>query len=57
MLVISRKVGETFMIGDNISVTVCGVRNNQVKIGIEAPADIEIHREEIFKKIQLIRMK
>ena len=51
MLILTRKSGESLMIGD-ISVTVLGVKGNQVRIGINAPKDIAVHREEIFDKIQ-----
>ena len=52
MLILTRRVGETLMIGDAVTVTVLGVKGNQVRIGIEAPKDTEVHREEIFNKIQ-----
>jgi len=52
MLILSRRMGETIMIGDDVTVTVLGVRNNQVRLGIDAPKDISIHREEIYKRIQ-----
>ena len=52
MLVLTRRSGETLHIGDNISVTVLEVRGNQAKIGVEAPKDIPVHREEIYLKIQ-----
>tara|TARA_X000000368_G_C22390523_1_gene433057 strand:- start:145 stop:327 length:183 start_codon:yes stop_codon:yes gene_type:complete len=52
MLILTRKSGESLMIGEDISVTVLGVKGNQVRIGINAPKDIAVHREEIFDKIQ-----
>lgn len=52
MLILSRYIGETLMIGDSVAVTVLGVKGNQVRIGINAPKDVEVHREEIYMKIQ-----
>jgi carbon storage regulator len=52
MLILTRRVGEALMIGDNISISVLGVKGNQVRIGIDAPKDVAVHREEIFQKIQ-----
>ncbi len=52
MLILSRRVGETIMIGDNITVTVLGVQGNQIRIGINAPSDVSVHREEIYKRIK-----
>lgn len=52
MLILTRRVGETLMIGDNIKVTVLGVNGNQVRIGTSAPTDVEVHREEIFDRIK-----
>jgi carbon storage regulator len=51
MLILTRRVGETLMIGDDIAVTVLGVKGNQVRIGVKAPKDVAVHREEIFEKI------
>ncbi len=52
MLVLTRKLGETIVISDNIKVTVIGVSGKQVKLGIEAPRGISVHREEVFQKIK-----
>ncbi|MBF8780973.1 carbon storage regulator CsrA [Pseudomonas fulva] len=52
MLILSRKVGETIVINDNIRVTVLGIKGNQVRIGVEAPADVSVHREEIQERIK-----
>lgn len=52
MLILTRRVGETVMIGDNVAVTVLGVKGNQVRIGIKAPKDTPVHREEIFERIR-----
>ena len=52
MLILTRKVGETLMIGDDIEVTVLAVTGNQVRIGIDAPIEIPVHREEIYQKIR-----
>jgi len=52
MLILTRKVGESIMIGDSIEVKVLGIRSGQIKIGVEAPKDITVHREEIHKRIQ-----
>lgn len=52
MLILTRRVGETLMIGDNVKVTVLGVKGNQVRIGVDAPKDVTVHREEIYQRIQ-----
>lgn len=52
MLILTRRVGETLMIGDEVSVTVLGVKGNQVRIGVNAPKTVSVHREEIYQRIQ-----
>jgi carbon storage regulator len=52
MLILTRRVNETLMIGDQITVTVLGVKGNQVRLGVNAPKDVAVHREEIFERIK-----
>ena len=52
MLILNRRVGETLMVGDEVTVTVLGVKGNQVRIGVNAPKEVPVHREEIYQRIQ-----
>jgi len=52
MLILTRRVGESLMIGDEVNVTVLGIKGNQVRIGVNAPKDVAVHREEIYQRIQ-----
>lgn len=55
MLILTRKAGETVLLGDDISITVLSVRGNQVKLGVKAPKDVSVHREEIYKRIRQLQ--
>jgi carbon storage regulator CsrA len=55
MLILTRRIGETLMIGDEIAVTVVGVSGSQVRVGIEAPKDVEVHREEVYERVKAER--
>ena len=52
MLILTRRIGETLMVGDDVTITVLGVKGNQVRIGVNAPKDVAVHREEIYQRIQ-----
>ncbi|AXH82369.1 TPA: carbon storage regulator CsrA [Haemophilus influenzae] len=55
MLILTRKVGESILIGDDISITVLSVRGNQVQLGVEAPKEVSVHREEIYQRIKQMK--
>ncbi|WGE89957.1 carbon storage regulator CsrA [Actinobacillus arthritidis] len=54
MLILTRKIGESLLIGDNVEITVLSVRGNQVKLGVKAPKEISVHREEIYQRIKAL---
>jgi len=57
MLILTRRVGESLMIGDDVSVTILGVKGNQVRVGVDAPRDVAVHREEIYERIKRERIE
>ena len=54
MLILTRKIGESLLIGDNVEITVLSVRCNQVKLGVNAPKEVSVHREEIYQRIKAL---
>lgn len=52
MLILSRKTGEKLMIGDDVELTILGIKGNQVRVGVSAPKDVPVHREEVYLRIQ-----
>ena len=55
MLILTRRIGETLIINDNIKVTILGAKNGQIRVGVDAPKSVSVHREEIYKKISVDR--
>jgi carbon storage regulator len=56
MLILTRRVTESLMIGNDVTVTIIGIKGNQVRVGVSAPKDVQVHREEIFERIQAERL-
>lgn len=56
MLILTRRVGEALIVGDDVTVTILGVKGNQVRLGVNAPKDVSVHREEIYQRIQQEKM-
>lgn len=57
MLVLTRRIGEMLMVGDDVNITILGVKGNQVRLGINAPEDIKVYREEVYQRIQQERLR
>jgi len=57
MLILTRKVNESLMVGDDVTLTVLGIKGGQIRIGISAPRDVEVHRQEVYERIQRERCK
>lgn len=57
MLILTRRIGETLKIGDDVDVAILGIKGNQVRVGISAPKHVEVHREEIYERIQREKMR
>lgn len=53
MLILTRRTGETLMVGDEVTVTILGVKGNQVRVGVDAPKNVSVHREEIYERIKI----